>query len=89
MVTQLTLAQACEAMIRYKIAAGKSTHTISDYRNSFKKLMLFLPGSTKFTSITRSQLIDFFAWLQEEYETIVQEAMVFRFTQRCPLLTFY
>jgi len=69
MVTQLTLAQACEAMIRYKIAAGKSTHTISDYRNSFKKLMLFLPGSTKFTSITRSQLIDFFAWPQEEYES--------------------
>jgi integrase/recombinase XerD len=69
MVTQLTLSQACEAMIRYKIAAGKSTHTISDYRNSFKKLMLFLPGSTQFTSITRSQLIDFFAWLQEDYES--------------------
>lgn len=69
MATQLTLSQACEAMIRYKIAAGKSIHTISDYRNSFKKLALFFPDNPIFTSITRSQLIDFFAWLQEEYES--------------------
>jgi hypothetical protein len=42
MVQELTLSQACEGMIRYKMAIGRSEHTIADYRVSFKKLLLFL-----------------------------------------------
>jgi hypothetical protein len=37
----LTLSQACEGMLRYKAATGKSPHTIIDYRSSFKKLQLY------------------------------------------------
>jgi hypothetical protein len=40
---QIKLSQACEGMIRYKQATGKSDHTIADYRVTFKKLLLFFP----------------------------------------------
>ncbi|MCK5647144.1 MAG: hypothetical protein KAH97_10205 [Anaerolineales bacterium] len=40
MVQKLTLSQACEGMIRYKTAIGRSRHTIADYRVSFKKLLV-------------------------------------------------
>ena len=33
----ITLSQACEGMIRYKQATGKSENTISDYHVTFKK----------------------------------------------------
>jgi len=48
MATKLSLSQACEGMIRYKMAAGKSEHTIVDYRSSFKKLHLFFPDDPLF-----------------------------------------
>lgn len=67
MVTQLTLSRACESMIRYKTATGKSDPTIADYRNSFKKLQLYLADNPQFASITREQLVAFFAWLQDGY----------------------
>jgi site-specific recombinase XerD len=57
MVHKFTFSQACEGMIRYKMATGRSPHTITDYRISFKKLLLFL------------QVVGFFAWLQNEYVT--------------------
>ena len=69
MATKLSLSQACEGMIRYKMAAGKSEHTIVDYRSSFKKLHLFFPDDPPFSSISRPMLIEFFAWLQNGYET--------------------
>jgi len=37
MFKNITLSQACEGMIRYKIAMGKSTNTILDYRNTLKR----------------------------------------------------
>jgi len=37
----IKLSQACEGMIRYKQAAGKSDATVYDYRVTFKKLLLF------------------------------------------------
>ena len=64
---KLTLSQAYEGMILFKTAGGKSPHTIRNYRNTFKKLALFFPDDPPFVSITRAQLIAFFAWLQEEY----------------------
>ncbi|MBT7017801.1 MAG: tyrosine-type recombinase/integrase [Anaerolineae bacterium] len=67
MSKKLTLSQACEGMVRYKQATGKSENTISEYRNTFKKLALFFPKNPLFVSITRAQLIDFFAWLQNDY----------------------
>jgi integrase/recombinase XerD len=67
MATPLPLSRACESMIRYKIATGKSEQTIADYRNTFKKLQLFFPDNPPFAKITREQLVAFFAWLQDSY----------------------
>jgi len=66
---RIKLSQACEGMIRYKQATGKSDHTISDYRVTFIKLVMFFPTDPLFASITRAQIIEFFAWLQQEYTT--------------------
>jgi hypothetical protein len=66
---QITLSKACEGMIRYKQATGKSDHTISDYRVTFKKLFLYFPNDPPIASITRAQMVDFLAWLQQEYTT--------------------
>lgn len=63
----VTLMQACEAMIHSKQAAGLSPNTINDYRVTFKKLPLFFPQDIQFCSIKRSDLEDFFVWLQDEY----------------------
>jgi integrase/recombinase XerD len=52
-------------LIHYK--SGLSRNTIADYRNSFKKLAIFFPADPPIASITRSQLIDFFAWLADDY----------------------
>jgi integrase len=68
MASKLTLKQACEGMIHYKTAAGKSPHTILDYRNTFKKLLLYFPKNPPLASLTRADLIAFFAWLQEGFE---------------------
>jgi len=67
MVTNLTLSQACEGCLLYKTATGKSQNTIKDYRNGYKKLALFFPDDPPFASLTRAQLISFFAWLQNDY----------------------
>jgi hypothetical protein len=69
MVTNLALSQACEGCLLYKAATGRSRHTISDYRNSYKKLAPYFPDDPPFISITRAQLIKFFAWLQDDYIT--------------------
>jgi len=70
MVHKLTLSQAYEGMIRYKMATGRSPHTIADYRISFKKLLLFFDVNPPISSITREQMVGFFAWLQNEYVSI-------------------
>ena len=69
MATKLTLSQACEGMIQYKVATGKSKYTIADYRSSFKKLFLFFPEDMSFGDISRKKLIAFFSWLQDGYKT--------------------
>ena len=51
----------------YKTATGKSPHTITDYRTGFKKLLLYFDTDPLIASITRNQLVAFFAWLQDEY----------------------
>jgi integrase/recombinase XerD len=48
-------------------AAGLSPHTIADYKNTFKKLFLFFDGEIPFQDISRKDIVDFFAWLQEDY----------------------
>lgn len=64
---ELSLSQACRGCLLYKTASGKSPNTIRNYRNSYKKLQLYFPDDPPFASITRSQLIAFFVWLQEDY----------------------
>ena len=54
MASNLTLMQACEGMIHYKTAAGKSPHTILDYRNTFKKLALHFPNNPRLTAVSVS-----------------------------------
>ena len=67
MAPQLTLTQAADGCILYKTATGKSRATITDYRNGYKKLIIYFPDNPPFPSITRAQLIAFFAWLHDEY----------------------
>ncbi|MEJ5197841.1 MAG: phage integrase SAM-like domain-containing protein, partial [Anaerolineae bacterium] len=77
MKKRITLSQACEGMLRYKSAAGLSANTLRNYRVSFAKLQAYFAGHAGrdgagsgdplFASITREQLVDFFAWLREEY----------------------
>jgi len=66
----IKLSQACEGMIRYKQAAGKSDATIYDYRVTFKKLMLYFKEDPPFAEISRDQMIEFFVWLQHEYISV-------------------
>jgi len=63
----LTLSQAIEGCLLYKTASGLSPNTIRDYRNSYKKLLLYFGGDVPFASISRDRLLAFFAWLQDEY----------------------
>ena len=63
----LTLSQAIDGMLFYKRAAGKSPNTIESYRFLLNKLKLHFKDDPLFASITRDQLIQFFAWLREGY----------------------
>lgn len=63
----LTFTQACAGFIHYQTAAGRSPYTLRNYRTSFAKLQTYLDGDPPLASITRSQLIDFLAWLREGY----------------------
>ena len=65
----ITLSQACVGMLLNKQAEGRSVHTINDYRNSFQKLVLFFSSDPPIDTITRSDLVKFFAWLQQDYES--------------------
>jgi integrase/recombinase XerD len=63
----LTLSQAAEGMLFYKKASGKSPNTIRNYRIHLRKIKDFCPDDPPFASITRDQLINFFAWLNDGY----------------------
>lgn len=65
----ITLSQACEGMLLNKQAEGRSVHAINDYRNSCQKLALFFSSDLAIDTITRSDLVKFFAWLQQDYES--------------------
>lgn len=65
----ITLSQACEGMLLNKQAEGRSVHAINDYRNSCQKLALFFSSDPAIDTITRSDLVKFFAWLQQDYES--------------------
>jgi len=67
--SSITLSQACEGMILYRQAEGKSENTIIDYRNSFRKLALFFDSDPLIDTIAKSDLVKFFAWLQQEYKS--------------------
>lgn len=77
MKKSITLSQACDGLVRYKSATGLSPNTIRNYRTTFAKLQAYFDGHPErseaesqdpaFDSITRDQIIDFFAWLRDEY----------------------
>ena len=67
MAQKITLAQACKGVVQYLTAVGLSPHTISDYKTTFKKLFLFFDSKMLNRDINRKELVDFFAWLQDEY----------------------
>ncbi|MFA9402844.1 MAG: hypothetical protein ACERKY_07230 [Anaerolineales bacterium] len=60
MVHKITLVQACEGLLRSKMAAGLSPHTIADYKNTFKKLFLFFDSKMLFNEFNRKDLVEFF-----------------------------
>jgi integrase/recombinase XerD len=64
---KLTLKQACQGFIHYKIAVGLSPHTIADYKITFERLFLFIKEYTLFEDIKRKNIIEFFALLEEDY----------------------
>lgn len=71
----ITLRQAIAGFIHYQTAAGRSLYTLRNYRTSFAKLQTYLaehqePGGAQdppLDAITRAQLIDFLAWLRDDY----------------------
>ena len=63
----ITLAQACDGLVRYKSAVGMSPNTVRNYRVTFAKLQAFVKDDPPFPAITRDQLISFFAYLRDEY----------------------
>jgi integrase/recombinase XerD len=67
MSNKITLQQAFQGFVFYKQAIGLSPHTISDYHNTYKKLVMFIPETIEFEKITHDTLIEFFAWLQNDY----------------------
>jgi hypothetical protein len=67
MVHQLALSQAIDGFLRYKLAAGMSPHTISDYGVSFRKLQAFLPDDPPLSHVGKENIVGFFAWLQDGY----------------------
>jgi hypothetical protein len=52
----ILLSQACEGMIRYKQATGKSENTIADYRVTFKKLLYYFEADPQFGTLTSTLL---------------------------------
>ena len=69
-ISQLKLSQALIGFINHQTAAGLSDHTISEYRYNFQKLQRFFPKNPCIGSITRSDLVTFFAWLRNDYVSV-------------------
>lgn len=63
MAIKFTITQAFSGMILEKRAAGLSPHTINDYLNTLKKVQIYFAADPPFASITRADLVRFFAWL--------------------------
>lgn len=64
-MAHFTLSQAFNGMILEKRAAGLSPHTIADYYNTLKKAATYFNADPPFASITRADLVKFFAWLDD------------------------
>lgn len=68
MSIQLKLDEALQGFITYKRALGRSPHTIAEYSSTSKKLLKFFGDSTPIASLDRGRMLEFFAWLQDEYK---------------------
>ena len=66
-MADITLYQAFEGFLLEAQAAGKSPYTIRNYRNTFKKVKLYITEDRPFSDITRSDWVEFFYWIQNEY----------------------
>jgi integrase/recombinase XerD len=62
----ITISQACTGFIHYQSAAGRSPYTLRNYRVTFAKLAAYM-GDPPLAGITRSQIVDFLAYLREDY----------------------
>jgi hypothetical protein len=65
MATHFTLSQAFNGMILEKRANGHSPHTTADYLNTLKKFLDYLGDDPPFTSIKRSDIVAFMAYLDD------------------------
>jgi site-specific recombinase XerD len=63
----MQLLKAIEGFVIAKLASGYSPNTVENYRIQLAKLKAYFPDDPIFTSITRSELVEFFAWLQDDY----------------------
>lgn len=66
-MSSIKLSQAIDGCLFYKRASGKSQHTIADYKVAFDKLKLYFTDDPAIESITRQDLVGFFAWLRDDY----------------------
>jgi integrase/recombinase XerD len=64
----LGLFDAYKTFMHYKDAAGFSKNTIRNYGNTLKKLALFFDEEPVFEEIVFADWVDFFHWLQEDYD---------------------
>jgi integrase/recombinase XerD len=69
---RLSLADAWQGFLLDKRASGKSEHTIRNYKNTWKKLELFLeeeeetsPAEVPIEEIDRQFWVEFFSWVSE------------------------
>lgn len=65
----IPLSQAISGFIFYKSATGKSKNTIAEYHVNLRKLRSYIADDPPLCSITRTHLVQFFAWLQNGYQS--------------------
>ena len=66
-MSDITLYQAFEGFLLEAQAEGKSRYTIRNYRNTFAKVKLYITEDKPLPAVTRSDWVEFFYWIQNEY----------------------
>ena len=63
----LRLSEVFSSFIRAKEIAGMSPHTLTEYRQTYKKLVAHFQEDPTFSSLDRRAWEGFFYWLRTDY----------------------